>query len=97
MDLIFEVIDKTGRKIHLSKERWSHIRQEHTQIDNIEEIENTLKKPVKIISHEEGELYDYYNYYKTKNSNSKYLKIVVKYLNGSGFVLTAYFVRNINQ
>lgn len=32
MNTIFEVIDKTGRKVHLSKERWRHIRQDHLDV-----------------------------------------------------------------
>jgi len=36
MDYVFEIIDKSGRKIHLSKERWNkHIRLEHPNIANI--------------------------------------------------------------
>jgi len=48
MTFVFEVTDKTGRKIHLSKERGSHIRQRHPNVVNIEEIEETLKKPLKL-------------------------------------------------
>ena len=45
MNRIFEVQDKTGRKIHLSKERWSHI-QRHPEMSNqIDQIIETLKSP----------------------------------------------------
>ena len=47
MSNIFEVIDKTGRKIRLSKERWKHIRMEHPEIVNSEDIEEVIKKPIK--------------------------------------------------
>jgi hypothetical protein len=46
---IFEITDKSGRKIHLSKERWSHIRTEHPEIKEPEEIENVLINPIKIL------------------------------------------------
>ncbi len=93
--MIFDIIDKTGRKIHLSKERWIHI-LEHKGMENyLEDIKNTIENPLKIISHDCGELYDYYEFYKYRKSNSKFLKVVVKYLNGTGFVLTAYFVPQI--
>lgn len=97
MEFIFEIPDRTGRKIHLSKERWSHIRIEHPLVENIEELKITLTNPVKIMQHEYGELYDYYCYFKNKKQKSKYLKVVVKYLNGVGFILTAYFVKSINK
>ncbi|GAI26275.1 unnamed protein product, partial [marine sediment metagenome] len=35
---------------------------------------------------------DYYKYYKNRK---QYLKVIVNYLNGNGFVISAYFVRNI--
>jgi hypothetical protein len=95
MDAVFEIIDKTGRKIHLSKERWGeHIRLEHPNIMNTYEIEETLKNPDKMMNVEE-DICHYYKYFKYRNLKSKYLKIIVKYLNGSGFVITAYFERNI--
>jgi len=37
----------------------------------------------------------YYRYYKNIESSAKNLLVVVKYLNGEGFVITAYFVRSI--
>jgi len=40
---IFEVQDKTGRKIRLPKDRWNHIRIEHPEIIEPEEIEQALK------------------------------------------------------
>ena len=43
MDKIFAVVDKTGREIHLSKERWLHVRLEHPKITDYEEIENAVK------------------------------------------------------
>ncbi len=95
MDYIFEVVDKSGRKIHLAKERLSHI-FEHKGMDKyIEEIKQTITKPITIISHEYGEIYDYYSYHKHIKSNLKYLKVVVKYLNNHGYIISAYFVPDI--
>ena len=36
MNYIFEVIDKTGRKIRLTKKIWSKIRKKHYEIENEE-------------------------------------------------------------
>ena len=46
---IFELDDKRGRKIKLSKERWKHIREEHPEITDEEEIKRALIFPQKII------------------------------------------------
>lgn len=68
MDYIFEVIDKSGRKIHLSKERWSHITSPqslHPYMTNyLENIKETLINPRVIIQHPNRETVDYYTYSK---------------------------------
>lgn len=83
--------------IHLSKERWSHISQEHPEVaDYLEDIKETLKNPVKITTHtlDENARY-YYKYFKNRKFSAKYLLLIVKYLNAHGFIITSYFVRNI--
>ncbi len=90
MDNVFEVIDKTGRKIYLSKERWKHITIEHSNV-TMWHIEETIVNYQKIITNKD--VNNYYAYFKDKKEKSKYLKVVVKYLNGNGFIITAYFVR----
>ena len=90
-------MDKSGRKIHLTKERWNHITlpsSPHAYMTNyLEEIKETLIKPDKITAsiYDENKR-DYYKYYK---DNSRYLRVIVRYINGKGFVITSYFVRNI--
>ena len=77
---IFEITDKSGRIIHLSKERWNeHIKIEHPNMVEIEEIIHILKNPDTFvqINEEKGH---YYKFYKNRKSKSKYLKIIVKYL-----------------
>ena len=93
MTFIFEIVDKTGRKIHLSKERLKHITQEHPEISSyINDFESILKNPTKIVSYT-SEITYYYKYY--KQVQSKYILLLVKYLNGKGFIITAYFTKNI--
>lgn len=97
MPHIFQTTDKSGRKIHLSKERWTHINQEHPEVsDYIEEIQETLKNPTKIeeVDYDKDVRY-FYRYYKNIESPAKNLLVIVKYLNGEGFIITAYLVRSI--
>jgi len=91
---IFEITDKTGRKIRLTKERLSHIRRDHPNVQE-HEIETVLLNPIKIIQKSTNK-YFYYSYFKNKNSSAKYLRVIVKYLNGSGFIITSYFVTHLN-
>lgn len=98
IDYIFEVKDKTGRKIKLSKKSWTHITSPtspHAYMTNyLEEIKQALIKPDKITKSINNETkVNYYKYYKEKR---RHLRIIVNYLNGNGFVISAYFVKNIN-
>ena len=94
---IFEINDKTKRKVRLIKKQWEHITSPtspHSYMSNyLEEIKETLVKPDKIIF----SVYDKYkaNYYRHYKDKRKYLRIIVKYLNGEGFIITTYFVKNI--
>lgn len=95
MSNIFEIIDKSGRKIHLTKNRWGeHIKFEHPDLIDYNDIKETLINPDKITEISE-EIRHYYKYYKNRKNKSKFLKVIVKYLNQHGFVITAYFVGNI--
>ena len=92
MSDIFVVIDKTGRRIKLTKGQWTHIRKKHPEVDRYELIEETIAKPSKITDYDIDESVKYYyKYYKHRSTHEKYLQVVVKYLNGEGFILTAQF------
>lgn len=94
MTIIFEVKDKSGRSIYLSKERWIHINQEHPEVAPfMEDIKDAIVTPVRIIQYEYDKKVRYY--YKYFKQQLLYLLVIVKYLNNHGFIVTAYFVRNI--
>lgn len=96
MNHVFEVVDKSGRDICLTRKQWVHITTVHAEMTNyLDDIQKNLKNPLKIIPQEIGELYRYYIYLKHRNLPEKYLRLIVKYLNGDGFVITAHFVKDI--
>ena len=91
---IFEVKDKTGRIIYLTKERWSHINIEHPELSQyIFKLEEVLQKPLKIMDHEEDEKVKYY--YQFIKEKAKFILLVVKYLNGEGYIITSYLIDKI--
>lgn len=95
MNNILEVIDKTGRLIRMPKKQWLHILRRHPYMEKyFEEIQETLKKPDKLIDKpfQKG---DYYKGYKYLNSPNRFVLVVVKYLNGDGFAITAHLVESI--
>ncbi len=75
MDRLFEVQDKSGRKIYLSKERWQHIAGEHPEIAPfLEEIKATLSQPTKFAEYESDKAVRYYyKYFKTGSAPANYL------------------------
>ena len=92
--LLFEVVDKSRRNIHLSMERWKHIAAEHPEVADLEEIKKTIIEPDKITpSFYDPEYVSYY--YRFIKRLKRYLMVAVKYLNGCGFIITAYLVRSI--
>ena len=54
MNNVFEIVDKSGRKIRLAKERWRHITSPsspHAYMTNyLEEIKKTITNPDKVIN-----------------------------------------------
>jgi hypothetical protein len=94
MNVIFLVLDKTGRNIRLTKERWNHIKQEHPDIQNNTDIKDVLLTPLKITpsKYNPNKVAYYYSY---KKKLRKYLFVSVKYLNGDGFVITSYYMKKI--
>ena len=94
MDWIFEIKDKSGRKIHLSKERWNHIVTEHSKLANkIEDIQDAMINPLIIIrSTNDDKVRFYFKYLKVLR---KYLLVSVKYLNGEGYIITAFHTRKL--
>ena len=95
MDFIFEATDKTGRKIRLTEKQWKHIKQDHPEIADESVIKETLESPTKITKPYEGRKYYYYKYYKHRISPDKFLLVIVKYLNGEGFVISTFYNRHI--
>jgi hypothetical protein len=92
---IFEVVDKTGIKVHLSKERWKHILrhpQMHNQLDN---IVATLKNPTTIRYFDDYNVKYFFKEFKHRDKSERYLLISVRYLNKEGFIITSFFTNKI--
>jgi hypothetical protein len=93
---VLELIDKSGRKIHLSKERWKHIIKHPHMHDQIENIQLTLQTTsiIRYFEDDENVLY-FYKEFKHRDPSERYLLVSVKYLNGEGFIITSFFTNKI--
>ncbi len=88
--VIFEIVDKTGRKIRLTKKQWKHIMRRHSYMEKyLEEIKQTIKIPDRVIEKFYNKGY-YYKGYKYLESLNKFILVIVRYLNGEGFIISTY-------
>lgn len=92
-DNVFEIFDKKGRKVVLSRESWKHILRHkgmEQHLDNIKKaiLNPTIFYPHKYHPHKEN----HYLYFKDMK---RYLLVSVKYLNNEGDIKTAFITRKI--
>jgi len=93
---IFEIIDKTGRNVRLTKKQWKHIQKHPHMHESLERIKETIKNPATIRYNEFNEKVNYfYREYKSMDPREKYLFISVNYLNRDGFVITSFYTNKI--
>ena len=90
--MLFEVIDKRGKRIRLTESGLSHIKRDHPDVD-IDEIRLTLEMPTKITTSEYDENVKWY--YRFNKNLREYLLVAVKYLNGDAFIITSYYTKKI--
>ena len=96
MAYILKIKDKTGRIIHLSKERYKHIAKHPSMQEPIENIKSTIENPTTIRYNDDDESVNYfYKEFKERDSSERYLLVSVKYLNGEGFIITSFFTNKI--
>jgi len=89
---LFEIRDRSGRMIYMTLERWHHIVEEHSDVvGSFDEIQAAIAYPTAMRRSDEEGVMLYFRYYKYGVSDKNYLLVIVKYLNGEGFVITSYF------
>ena len=95
---LFEIRDRTGRIIYITLERWHHIPRRHPNIVGcFEEIQATIAYPTAFRkSEDKPDVRLYYRYHKDPLSDEEYLSVVVKYLNGEGFVIPSHFTNKLH-
>jgi|SRR3989344_6833859 len=99
MGVIFEVNDKTGRRIRLTQERWTHITSPqnlHPYVVNyLERIKQALIQPDIIVPQKFDDTKA--NYYLFIKERKHYLLVAVRYLNGDGYVTTAFITPHVRK
>lgn len=92
---MFVFKDKSGKIIHLNKERWQHIISEHPEIFNeLQNLELALRFPTATRRSEHDDKVIFY-YRHNKIIRERFLMVVVKYLNNHGFIITSFYTNKI--
>ena len=94
-DIYFEVISSFNKKIRTTRSHWELITKiKHPEIEGKEEaVKECLRSPVEIRkSSEDSEVLLHY-----KEEGSYFLCVVVRHLNGEGFIITAYITDKIKE
>jgi len=94
-DIYFEVRTVSGIMIRTTKSHWELIAKiKHPEIEGKEEdVRMCLSQPVEIRrSSEDADVYLYYLPYK-----KYHICVVVRHLNGDGFIITAYITDKIKE
>lgn len=90
---LFERSSKLGKQVRLTEVQWAHIASKHREIlDQKGKIIQTLENPDIVYYSSLENNYQYCKHFEETPVTQKYLLLVVKHLNGEGFVITAFFV-----
>lgn len=94
-DIYFEVISFLNKKIRTTKSHWELITKiKHPEIDGKEEeVKACLRNPIEVRkSSDDPNVLLYY-----KEEGKYFLSVVVRHLNGEGFIITAYIADKIKE
>ena len=91
--------DKFGRNIKLTDERLQHIKTDHPELQKpVDKIEETLMFPSTVIkSDDDPYVWLYYRPYRIFPRQKSFLLVIVKISNGEGFVITTFYVKNLQN
>ncbi len=86
-------LSRNGVRIRLTDERWSHIIEEHCELETLRlEVLEAISSPVRIVEGGEGELLAV-----RELELGKYIVVVYREVSNDGFVITAFLTRRIGR
>lgn len=94
--VVFEVISKTGKKIRLTDVQWAHMSSKHPELENqTDKTITALQEPDYVYHSPNENNFHYLKFFKQTPITEKYLLLIIKHLNGEGFIITGFFVSKI--
>ncbi|MCZ7584975.1 MAG: PBECR2 nuclease fold domain-containing protein [Deltaproteobacteria bacterium] len=97
-DIEFTERTPLGRHVRLSSVQWTHILERHPEMAGQQEkFTETLREPEAVLYDRDEENYQYLKRFRQSPVTDKFLLLVVRHLNGDGFVITAFFVSRVRR
>jgi len=98
MSLVFEVMAYDGRRIRLTEVQWLHVVFFHPEVEREQgKIREVLAKPEIVVEGATEDTRICYRFYSSMPVASKYLAVVIKVLDGEGFIITSYFTERVRR
>jgi len=98
MSVLFEVKSYDGRRIRLTEVQWLHIVFFHPEVEGEQNrIKSVLKKPEVVVEGATSDTKVCYRMFRVTPVSRKYLAVVIKVLDGEGFIMTSYFTERIRR
>lgn len=95
---IFEVKAYNNKKIRLTDVQQTHILFFHPEVEaEQEKMKDVLKNPEIVIEGATEDTRICYKFYPYTSVASKYLAVVIKVLDGEGFIVTSYFTEKVRR
>ena len=90
------ITDCFGRSVRLTDERLAHILEHAELVEMADELERVLQTPREVrLSRSDSSVRLFYEFYAQTRVGGKWLCVVVKYLPGDAYVITAYLTDTI--
>ncbi|MEM3608933.1 MAG: hypothetical protein QXV87_01120 [Candidatus Bathyarchaeia archaeon] len=95
---VFEILSKMGKVVSLDEARWRHV-LEHPEMQNqLDKVKETVENPDEVReSSRMSSTWLFYKFYIKSPVTKKYLLVVVKVLDGEGFIVTAFFTNKVKK
>lgn len=95
---IFEIQSPLNKKLRLTKIQWEHITLKHKELKNQQsKLIDALQDPDFVLYSQNDDNYQYHKWFSKTPVSEKHLLVVVKHLNGEGFVITAFFLSKVKS
>ena len=98
MSNVFEVVAYDGTRIRLTEAQWLHMVFFHPEMEGEQEkMKEVLRSPEVVVQGATVDTRVCYKFYPSTPVASKYLAVVIKVLNGEGFIITGYFTERVRR